>query len=62
MDPVQVKSSAISTLQFNEREESVSITFTNGTTVTKPCDRQTYNEFVSAPSVGKFYNQRFRNT
>lgn len=61
MDPVTVNSSAISSLQFNDREESVTITFKNGTTKTVPCDRQTYDAFVSAPSVGKFYNERFRS-
>lgn len=60
MDPVSVKSSAISMLQFNEKDDSVTITFTSGKTETKQCDRKTYDQFVSAPSIGKFYNQMFR--
>ena len=62
VDPVQVESSAITQLQFDERASTVTITFTNGTTKTVPCDKRMYEEFVSAPSVGKFYNQHFRNS
>jgi hypothetical protein len=61
MDPVSVSSSAISTLQFDERSNSLTITFTSGKTQTVPCDKKTYEEFLSAPSIGKFYNQNFRS-
>lgn len=61
VDPVSVDSSAISQLQFDERAQTVTITFNGGGTKTVPCDKSTYEQFVSAPSVGKFYNQHFRN-
>lgn len=62
VDPVSVESSAISQLQFDERAQTVTITFSGGGTKTVPCDKNTYEQFVSAPSVGKFYNQHFRNS
>ena len=61
MDPVQIKSSAIQSLQFDEKANMLTVTFANGRSDVKPCDRATYEQFLKAPSAGKFWNERFRN-
>lgn len=60
MDPVQLTSSAIASIQFNETDSTITIVFTSGKSEVRPCTKELYEEFLAAESPGKFWHQRFR--
>lgn len=62
MEPVPLDSSAIKLVQFDEDDNTITVTFPNGQTATKPCTKELYEEFLAAESHGKFWHQRFKNT
>ncbi len=60
MDPVPVDSTAFTTIQFNEQDNTVTVTFKSGGSATAPCDKSTYDEFLASDSKGRFWHQRLK--
>ncbi len=60
-ETVQVRSSAISSLNYDEKSMQLTIVFKKGGTETlRNISRKQFNAFKSAPSAGLYYNQHFR--
>lgn len=61
MSAVQVQSSVIQSLDYDSAAKSLRVAFTNGTGHTyQGVDEATYQAFLNAESVGKFFNQNFK--
>ena len=58
---IPVSSSAISSVRYNEEDQTLNITFTSGREYELPgVDRDTFDSFMSAPSKGSFFNSRMK--
>jgi hypothetical protein len=58
---VPVQSRAIEEIEYNTEDETMSVTFTNGSQYDYPSIRRDqFMEFVNAPSKGSFYNSYVR--
>lgn len=55
-----VKSSAISTIAW--KDEVITVTFVRGGTYDYPGSRDLYEDFISAPSIGQYFNQHIKPT
>lgn len=56
---VPVQSEAISSVGWRP-DGTITVTFHRGGTYTYSSDYETFQAFVSAPSVGRFFNDHFR--
>jgi len=56
---VTLRSTAITSLDYDGQAKELKVTFTSGQSATYPCDRETFTAFASAPSAGRFFHQIF---
>lgn len=58
---VPVQSSAIEEIEYNTEDETMAVTFTDGSQYDYPSIRRDqFMEFVNAPSKGSFFNANVR--
>lgn len=60
MDMIPIQSSNLVGASFSEDTETISVQFRNGAIYAYPCTGEEWDDFIAAPSQGKFFAATFR--
>lgn len=61
-EPISVPVRSVCIANLSWHKDTVTVTFKRGGQINYdyPCDLETFQSFVNAPSVGQFFNQHFK--